>query len=93
MFLYKINWHLFIKKYKENNDKINKINSLKKKIEIFQEKEKNSRKKYFKIFINKVKIMKQTNDSLKRKIFNILKQNVAITKDLKYYLNEAEKME
>ena len=92
-FLYKVNWHLFMKKYKENSDKINKINLLKQKIEIFQEKEKNSQKKYFKIFINKVKIMKQTNDSLKRKIFNILKQNVAITKDLKYYLNEAEKME
>jgi hypothetical protein len=92
-FLYKVNWHLFMKKYKENSDKINKINLLKQKIQIFQEKEKISQKKYFKIFINKVKIMKQTNDSLKRKIFNILKNNAIINKELKHFLIEAEAIE
>ena len=45
--------------------------------------------KYFKLFICKIKIIKQTHNSLKRKIFNLIKNNVKISKDLKYYLNEA----
>ena len=95
LFLYKTFFHLFQKKCKENNDKINKVNLLKQKIAEFQEKEKKSQeiKKFFKIFINNAKRMKQKNNFLKRRIFNILKNNVAITKDLKYYLNEAEKVE
>lgn len=46
-------------------------------------------KKYFKLFIQKIKIKKQVNYSLKRKIFNLIKNNAKISKDIKYYLNEA----
>ena len=91
LFIYKINYHLLLKNYKSKDDK---INILKQKIAKYKENKRNTKeiKYYFKEFINRVKILKQTNDSLKRKIFNILKTNMIISKDLKRYLNEAEKI-
>lgn len=47
-------------------------------------------KNNLKIFIYKIKIMKKTNNALKRKIFNLFKNNAKVSKDLKYYLNEAD---
>ena len=49
-------------------------------------------KKYFIFFIQRIKIIKNTNYSLKRRIFNLIKNNAKISKDLKYYLNEATKI-
>lgn len=91
LFIYKINYHLFLKNIKSKDDK---INILKQKIEKYKENKRKGKeiKYYAKEFINRVKISKQTNDSLKRKIFNILKTNMIISKDLKRYLNEAEKI-
>ena len=36
--------------------------------------------------------MKKANYSLKRKIFNLTKNNARLSKDLKYYLNDAKKI-
>ena len=97
IFIYKNHFNLFLKNYKSNKDKINKINLLKLKIEEFKENKNENKNKeikyFFNIFIKRAKIMNQTNISLKRKIFNILKNNAIITKELKHYLIEAEKME
>lgn len=95
IFIYKNNFHLFLKNCKTNKDKINKNNLLRKKIEKYKENEnKNKEIKYFfNIFVKKTKIMNQTNISLKRKIFNILKNNAIINKELKHFLIEAEAIE
>lgn len=94
LFIFKINFSLFLNNCKSHNTKINKISFIKQKFDKYKEIEIKTKemKKYFKKFINRVRIKKQTNDSLKRKIFNIIKKNVIISKELKYYLNEAKEI-
>ena len=94
IFIYKINFHLFINNCNYIKNKINEKNTINKKIGKFKEDEgrNTEMKKYFKIFITKVRISKQSKDSLKRKIFNIIKKNLMISKELKHYLNEAEEI-
>lgn len=94
LFIFKINFSLFLNNCKFHNTKINKISFIKQKFDKYKEIEIKTKemKKYFKKFINRVRINKQTNDSLKRKIFNIIKKNVIISKELKYYLNEAKEI-
>ena len=45
------------------------------------------------IYPGKIKVIKGTNNALKRKIFNLFKNNAKASKDLKYYLNEANNIE
>ena len=94
LFIFKMHYKLFINNCKSLNASNNKNKTIKQKLEKYRENNRKALeiKKYFKIFINKVKIDKKKNDSLKRKIFNIIKKNVMISKELKYYLNEAEKI-
>ena len=94
IFIYKINFHLFINNCNYIKNKIIEKNTINKKIGKFKEDEgrNTEMKKYFKIFITKVRISKQSKDSLKRKIFNIIKKNLMISKELKHYLNEAEEI-
>ena len=94
IFIYKINFHLFINNCNYIKNKINEANIINKKIDKFKENVGRNKevKKYFKIFISKVRISKKAKDSLKRKIFNIIKKNLMISKELKHYLNEAEEI-
>lgn len=99
LFILKMNFHIFISKCKSNIKNINGINQLKQKKENYESNTKIIeikniiRKKYFTKFIHRTKIIKQTNDILKRKIFNLIKNNAKFSKDLNYYLNEANKIE
>ena len=94
LFIFKVNYKLFINNLKSFKASNNKIKAIKQKLEKYRENNQKTleTKKYFKIFINKVKINKKENDYLKRKIFNIIKKNVIISKELKHYLNEAEEI-
>ena len=77
-------------KYEDNKDNKENIKNININIAKFRKK---LTAKYFKLFICRIKIIKQANDSLKRKIFNLIKNNVKISKDLKYYLSEANGMQ
>ena len=94
LFIFKVNYKLFVNNFKSFKTSNNKIKAIKQKLEKYRENNQKTleTKKYFKIFINKVKINKKENDYLKRKIFNIIKKNVIISKELKHYLNEAEEI-
>ena len=94
LFIFKVNYKLFINNLKSFKASNNTIKAIKQKLEKYRENNQKTleAKKYFKIFINKVKINKKENDYLKRKIFNIIKKNVIISKELKHYLNEAEEI-
>jgi len=94
LFIFKVNYKLFINNLKSFKASNNTIKAIKQKLEKYRENNQKTleTKKYFKIFINKVKINKKENDYLKRKIFNIIKKNVIISKELKHYLNEAEEI-
>ena len=94
LFIFKVNYKLFINNLKSFKASNNTIKAIKQKLEKYKENNQKTleTKKYFKIFINKVKINKKENDYLKRKIFNIIKKNVIISKELKHYLNEAEEI-
>ena len=94
LFIFKVNYKLFINNLKSFKASNNKIKAIKQKLEKYKENNQKTleTKKYFKIFINKVKINKKENDYLKRKIFNIIKKNVIISKELKHYLNEAKEI-
>ena len=94
LFIFKVNYKLFINNLKSFKASNNTIKAIKQKLEKYRENNQKTleSKKYFKIFINKVKINKKENDYLKRKIFNIIKKNVIISKELKHYLNEAEEI-
>ena len=94
LFIFKVNYKLFVNNFKSFKTSNNKIKAIKQKLEKYKENNQKTleTKKYFKIFINKVKINKKENDYLKRKIFNIIKKNVIISKELKHYLNEAEEI-
>ena len=94
LFIFKVNYKLFINNLKSFKASIITIKAIKQKLEKYRENNQKTleTKKYFKIFINKVKINKKENDYLKRKIFNIIKKNVIISKELKHYLNEAEEI-
>ena len=94
LFIFKVNYKLFINNLKSFKASNNTIKAIKQKLEKYKENNQKTleTKKYFKIFINKVKIKKKENDYLKRKIFNIIKKNVIISKELKHYLNEAEEI-
>ena len=94
LFIFKVNYKLFINNLKSFKASNNRIKAIKQKLEKYKENNQKTleTKKYFKIFINKVKINKKENDYLKRKIFNIIKKNVIISKELKHYLNEAEEI-
>ena len=91
----KKNIFIYKNKYKAKDDN-NKIkfekenNNLEK--DIINIKTKGIYSIYFRLFIKKVKIIKKANYYLKRKIFNLIKNNAKLSKDLKYYLNEAEKI-
>ena len=94
LFIFKVNYKLFVNNFKSFKTSNNTIKAIKQKLEKYRENNQKTleTKKYFKIFINKVKINKKENDYLKRKIFNIIKKNVIISKELKHYLNEAEEI-
>ena len=94
LFIFKVNYKLFVNNFKSFKTSNNTIKAIKQKLEKYKENNQKTleTKKYFKIFINKVKINKKENDYLKRKIFNIIKKNVIISKELKHYLNEAEEI-
>ena len=94
LFIFKVNYKLFINNLKSFKASNNTIKAIKQKLEKYKKNNQKTleTKKYFKIFINKVKINKKENDYLKRKIFNIIKKNVIISKELKHYLNEAEEI-
>ena len=94
LFIFKVNYKLFINNLKSFKASNNKIKAIKQKLEKYKENNQKTleTKKYFKIFINKVKINIKENDYLKRKIFNIIKKNVIISKELKHYLNEAKEI-
>lgn len=79
--------HSNIRREKQLEERIHKYND---NIKDLKNKE---IKKNLKIFINKIKVIKGTNNALKRKIFNLFKNNAKASKDLKYYLNEANNIE
>ena len=79
--------HSNIRREKQIEERIHKYND---NIKDLKNKE---IKKNLKIFINKIKIIKKTNNALKKKIFNLFKNNAKVSKDLKYYLNEANNLE
>lgn len=49
-----------------------------------------NREKIFKLFINTTKMLYKINKHLKKSIFKLLKENMIISKDINYYLNEAK---
>jgi hypothetical protein len=94
LFIFKNGFHRFLDKCRSNirNEKIleERVHKYNDNIKDLKNKE---IKRNLKIFINKIKIIKKTNKALKRKIFNLFKNNAKVSKDLKYYLNEANNLE
>lgn len=92
----KKNIFIYKNKYKYIDNEKNKFNVEKENNNLYDDSIKNKIKekyvKYFRIFIRRVKIIKQANYALKRKIFNLIKNNAKFSKDLKYYLKEATKI-